>query len=176
MTRAASRDTTIAVEIGRFSRQFMWPRMALRYHSLPCCSSAPRGDRCAAGQDAAPAINPDRCEQNKQCPSGEAEQDPDRDWHRNLLVKERAALLECSATAGMVQNARNRSRECHSNAFPQPRPLAEIAALLPTDERHWRKAMIGRRAVAMPCLAPAASLAIGTTARRQPAVVRAHLQ
>jgi hypothetical protein len=26
-------------------------------------------------------------------------------------------LLECSATAGMVQTARNRSRDCHSNAF-----------------------------------------------------------
>ena len=62
---------------------------------------APRGDRCAAGQDAAPAINPHRCEQNKQCPSG---------------------------------------------------------------------------AVTMPCLAPVVSLAIGTTARRQPAVVQAHLQ
>jgi hypothetical protein len=70
---------------------------------------APRGDRYAAGQDAAPAINPHRCEQNKQCPSGEAEQHPDRE--------ERVALLECSATAGMVQTARNRSRECHSNAF-----------------------------------------------------------
>jgi hypothetical protein len=45
---------------------------------------------------------------------GEAEQDPDRNWHRNFLVKERVALLECSATAVMVPNARNRSRECHS--------------------------------------------------------------
>src|SRR5829696_3260117 len=34
---------------------------------------APRGDRRAAGQDAAPAINSDRCKQDKQCPSGEAE-------------------------------------------------------------------------------------------------------
>src|SRR5215204_6969948 len=34
---------------------------------------APRGDRRAAGQDAAPAINSDRCKQDKQCPSGETE-------------------------------------------------------------------------------------------------------
>ena len=85
------------------------------------------------------------------------------------------AQVELYATPGF------RTRDCSSKGqvvitASAISPLAEIAALVPTDERPWRKAMIGRRIVAMLCLAPVASLAIETTARLQRAVVRAHLQ
>src|SRR5215204_1913320 len=124
---AARRATTIAVYAGRFSTQFMWARMA--GPTIPLAAllliSTPGRDRCAAGQDAIPAINPDCCEQEKQCPSGEAEQDPDRDWHQSLQDD---WYLRSGTTRGLSCLASADEHFHTQTHMLRPRPLRHVAS------------------------------------------------